>query len=183
VLGGRGARGGAVEAPDELAAWPPRASTKASTATLQNAGLAATKSGVPVPDRIYADGRCPARTGDLLLVRREQLLRSTAVCRSGRSTSDLSPIAAALCCGLSLPRRFQVDAQETARRATRLTWWIAVPLEGPEGTPAALWSLGGRYGGRPVPSEAVMRALADAARADLTQENQRAMLRAHLTRA
>src|SRR5215203_2270627 len=34
------------------------------------------------------DGRCPARTGDLLLVRREQLLRSTAACRSDRSRSD-----------------------------------------------------------------------------------------------
>jgi hypothetical protein len=30
------------------------------------------------------DGRCPARTGDLLLVRREQLLRSTAACRTRR---------------------------------------------------------------------------------------------------
>jgi hypothetical protein len=28
-----------------------------------------------------------------------------------------------------------------------LTLWIAVPLEGPEGTPAALWGLGGRDGG------------------------------------
>ena len=32
--------------------------------------------------RTREDGRCPARTGDLLLVRREQLLRSAAVCRS-----------------------------------------------------------------------------------------------------
>ena len=64
-----------------------------------------------------------------------------------------------------------------------LTWWVAVPLEGPDGTPAALWGLGGRDGGRPVPSEGVMRALADAARADLTQETQRAALRARLARA
>ena len=64
-----------------------------------------------------------------------------------------------------------------------LRWWIAVPLEGPEGTPAALWGPGGRDGGRPVPSETAISALAEATRADLTQEDQRAMLRAHLTRA
>jgi anti-sigma regulatory factor (Ser/Thr protein kinase) len=45
-----------------------------------------------------------------------------------------------------------------------LTWWLAVPVEGPDGTPAALWGLGGREGGRPVPSETVMRALAETAR-------------------
>ena len=61
-----------------------------------------------------------------------------------------------------------------------LKWWLAVPLEGPDGTPTALWGLGGRDGGRPVPSEQVMRALADAAHADLAQENQRAVLRARL---
>ena len=33
-------------------------------------------------------GRRPARTGDLLLVRRERLLRCTAACRSGRSAGD-----------------------------------------------------------------------------------------------
>jgi hypothetical protein len=51
-------------------------------------------------------GRCPARTGDLLLVRREHLLRFTAACRSGRSVSEESHLAAALCCGLPLPERF-----------------------------------------------------------------------------
>jgi serine/threonine-protein kinase RsbW/stage II sporulation protein AB (anti-sigma F factor) len=61
-----------------------------------------------------------------------------------------------------------------------LTWWVAVPLEGPDGRPAALWGLGGRDGGRPVPSEEVMRALADAARTDLAQETQRTALRARL---
>jgi hypothetical protein len=55
-------------------------------------------------------------------------------------------------------------------------------VEGPEGRPAALWGLGGRDGGRPIPSEKVMRALADAARADLAQETQRAVLRARLAR-
>jgi anti-sigma regulatory factor (Ser/Thr protein kinase) len=64
-----------------------------------------------------------------------------------------------------------------------LTWWVAVPLEGPDGMPAALWGLGGRQGGRPVPSEAVRRALADAAGADLAQETQRAALRERLARA
>ena len=64
-----------------------------------------------------------------------------------------------------------------------LTWWIAVPLEGPDGMPAALWGLGGRDGGRPVPSDEVMRGLAEAARADLAQESQRALLRARLARA
>ena len=63
-----------------------------------------------------------------------------------------------------------------------LTWWIAVPLEGPDGMPAALWGLGGRDGGRPVPSDEVMRGLAEAARADLAQESQRALLRARLAR-
>jgi serine/threonine-protein kinase RsbW len=64
-----------------------------------------------------------------------------------------------------------------------LTWWVALPLEGPDGKPAALWGLGGRDGGRPVPSENVMSALADAARADLAQKPQRAALRARLALA
>src|SRR5215207_10184959 len=42
-------------------------------------------SGVPPRKRTRRDGRCPARTGDLLGVRREQLLRSAAVCRSSSS--------------------------------------------------------------------------------------------------
>lgn len=61
-----------------------------------------------------------------------------------------------------------------------LEWWVAVALAGPDGTPAALWGLGGREGGRPVPSEEVLRALAGAARADLAQESRRAALRARL---
>jgi len=64
-----------------------------------------------------------------------------------------------------------------------LTWWLAVPLEGSDGMPAALWGLGGRDGGRAVPSEQVMRALSDAARTDLTQETQRAVLRVRLAQA
>ncbi len=56
--------------------------------------------------RRIRSGRCPARTGDLLLVRREQLLRSTAVCRSVRLASHEPHIAAAVCCSLLLPERF-----------------------------------------------------------------------------
>ena len=64
-----------------------------------------------------------------------------------------------------------------------LTWWVAVPLQDPHGKPAALWGLGGREGGRPVPSEEAMRALADAAaQADLAEEGRRAALRARLAR-
>ncbi len=56
-----------------------------------------------------------------------------------------------------------------------LTWWLAVPLDG------ALWGLGGREGGRPVPSEEAIRALA--ARTDLSEESGRAALRARLALA
>jgi hypothetical protein len=38
----------------------------------------------------------------------EHLLRSTAVCHSVRSASDVPRVAAALCCGLSLPQRFHM---------------------------------------------------------------------------
>ena len=61
-----------------------------------------------------------------------------------------------------------------------LAWWVAVPIESPDGRPAALWGLGGREGGHPVPAGEVMRALADAARTDLAQDTKRAALRARL---
>ena len=61
-----------------------------------------------------------------------------------------------------------------------LAWWVSVPLEGPDGAPMALWGFGGRIGRRPIPSEDVLRALADAGRSDLTQETQQAALRARL---
>ena len=64
-----------------------------------------------------------------------------------------------------------------------LTWWVAIPLENPDGTPAALWGLGGRSGGRSVPSEEVIRMLADAARGDLAQPAEQAVLRARLAMA
>jgi anti-sigma regulatory factor (Ser/Thr protein kinase) len=61
-----------------------------------------------------------------------------------------------------------------------LVWWVAVPLEGADGAPAALWGLGGREGGRPVPSSAVLGALGEASRADLTRSDERAALRRRL---
>lgn len=64
-----------------------------------------------------------------------------------------------------------------------LTWWIAIALEKPDGTPAALWGLGGRQGGRSVPCEKVIRILADAARGDLAQPAERAVLRGRLATA
>jgi serine/threonine-protein kinase RsbW len=61
-----------------------------------------------------------------------------------------------------------------------LTWWVAIPLEKPDGTPAAVWGLGGREGGRSVPSEKVIRILTDVADGDLAQPAGRALLRARL---
>jgi hypothetical protein len=68
------------------------------------------------PGEDREDGRCPARTGDLLLVRREQLLLSTAACRSVRSSNDESRLAAAVRCGLSLPQRFHMIAPACTRK-------------------------------------------------------------------
>jgi serine/threonine-protein kinase RsbW len=64
-----------------------------------------------------------------------------------------------------------------------LTWWVAVPLAKPDGTPAALWGLGGREHGHPVPPVEVIRTFADAARGDLAQPAERAMLRGRLAMA
>jgi len=61
-----------------------------------------------------------------------------------------------------------------------LAWWVAVPLRGPAGAPAALWGLGGRDGGRPVPAGPVLRALIEAGSTDLARETGRAVLRARL---
>ena len=61
-----------------------------------------------------------------------------------------------------------------------LTWWVAAPLEKPDGTPAALWGLGGRVGGHPVPPDTVIRVLGDAAHIDLAQPGERALLRGRL---
>jgi anti-sigma regulatory factor (Ser/Thr protein kinase) len=64
-----------------------------------------------------------------------------------------------------------------------LAWWVAVALEKPDGTPAALWGLGGREGGHPVPPEQILRILGDAARGDLAQPAERALLRGRLAAA
>ena len=64
-----------------------------------------------------------------------------------------------------------------------LTWWVAVPLEKSDGTPAALWGLGGRRGGHAVPPQEVIRILANAARRDLAQPAGRAVLRGRLAMA
>jgi hypothetical protein len=64
-----------------------------------------------------------------------------------------------------------------------LTWWLAVALENSDGTPAALWGLGGRWGGHPVPPEEVIRIFAAAAHRDLAQPAERAVLRGRLALA
>jgi hypothetical protein len=66
--------------------------------------------------RAGGDGRCPARTVDLLLVRREQVLRSTAACRSLRSASGEPHPVPAFCCGLSLPKSFHTTASRWGMR-------------------------------------------------------------------
>lgn len=61
-----------------------------------------------------------------------------------------------------------------------LTWWVAVALRTDDGPRSALWGLGGRAGGHPVPCENVIGILADAARTDLAQPAERALLRGRL---
>ena len=67
------------------------------------------KRGAKVSDGLLRVAPGRTRTCDPLLRRGEHLLRSTAACRSIRSTSDGPHIAAAFCCGLPLPQRFHVD--------------------------------------------------------------------------
>ena len=62
-----------------------------------------------------------------------------------------------------------------------LTWWVAVALEQSDATPAAIWGLGGRAGGRPVPREEVISILTDATHHDLARLAERAVLRGRLT--
>lgn len=64
-----------------------------------------------------------------------------------------------------------------------LTWWVAVALQKSDGTPVAIWGLGGRAGGRPVPREEVISILSDATHHDLEQPAERAVLRGRLTLA
>ncbi len=64
-----------------------------------------------------------------------------------------------------------------------LMWWVAVALGKPDGTPAAIWGLGGRAGGCPAPREEVIAILTDAIHHDLEQPAERAVLRGRLARA
>jgi hypothetical protein len=64
-----------------------------------------------------------------------------------------------------------------------LAWWVAGALEKPDGTPPALWGLGDRAGGHPVPSEEVLRIFTDAAYRDLAQPAECAVLRGRLALA
>jgi serine/threonine-protein kinase RsbW len=64
-----------------------------------------------------------------------------------------------------------------------LSWWVSIAIAHSDGTPAALWGLGGRDGARPVPPENVIRILAEAAGGDLAQPGARAMLRSRLATA
>jgi anti-sigma regulatory factor (Ser/Thr protein kinase) len=61
-----------------------------------------------------------------------------------------------------------------------LEWWVSVPLARADGEPVALWGLGGREGGRPIPTAGILRALGEAGRTDLAQESRRDALRARL---
>jgi hypothetical protein len=64
-----------------------------------------------------------------------------------------------------------------------LTWWVAVALPMADGTPSAIWGLGGRAGGRPIPGEEVIGILTDATHHDLEQPAERAVLRGRLAAA
>lgn len=64
-----------------------------------------------------------------------------------------------------------------------LNWWVAIALHTSEGRPEALWGLGGRESGSPVPSKNVIRILDNAARGNLALPAERAMLRAQLATA
>ena len=64
-----------------------------------------------------------------------------------------------------------------------LMWWVAVALGKSDGTPAAIWGLGGRAGGRPVPGGEVISILHDATHHDLEQLAERAVLRGRLALA
>ena len=61
-----------------------------------------------------------------------------------------------------------------------LMWWVAVALEKSDGAPVAIWGLGGRAGGRPVPRDEIISILTDATHHDLEQPAERAVLRGRL---
>src|SRR5579859_4180765 len=61
-----------------------------------------------------------------------------------------------------------------------LTWWLAIALPTSGKPPVALWGVGGREGGQPVPSKEGIRSVTDAARGDLAQPAAQATLRTQL---
>ena len=71
-------------------------------------------------------------------------------------------------------------AQAFAWRWSNLAWWVAVALQKSDGTPAAIWGLGGRAGGRPIPGEEIISTFTDATHHDLKQPAERAVLRGRL---
>ena len=64
-----------------------------------------------------------------------------------------------------------------------LRWWVAAALEKSDGRPAAIWGLGGRAGGRPIPREEVISIFTDATHHDLQQPAERAVLLGRLATA
>jgi serine/threonine-protein kinase RsbW len=64
-----------------------------------------------------------------------------------------------------------------------LTWWVAVALGRSDGTPTAIWGLGGRAGGRPVPPDEVLSILSDATHHDLERPAERAVVQGRLAAA
>jgi hypothetical protein len=94
---------------DETPHPPPHAAAATLEAKGRRSRFARQGASAAVPRRtgpgVWA---VPGSNGRPPAVRREHLLRSTAVCRSGRTVSDESRHAAALCCGsvasTALPR-------------------------------------------------------------------------------
>ena len=69
---------------------------------------------------ISQDSSAWIRTRDLTIMRREQLLRSTAAYRSVGLCEPCRAVAAAVCCGLPLPQRFHMIAPAFARKGKRV---------------------------------------------------------------
>lgn len=61
-----------------------------------------------------------------------------------------------------------------------LLWWVAVPIQKPGAAVRALWGLGGRAGGKPMPSAEVLSVLQQASLSDLGQLAAQAQLRSRL---
>jgi hypothetical protein len=70
---------------------------------------AAAMADISLPKRPPEDAPGRTRTCDPLLRRGQQMLQSTAASRQDRSASDGPHIAAAFCCGSSLPQRFHMS--------------------------------------------------------------------------